>query len=249
MFFCACCRLDPGNAQLQADALEVAASMAPHSLSDPFNMKQRGDARCKAGDWPGAVQAYSMVIDHCQHNQQQQQQPAGDCKQQLGNEQQQQPQHGERQVRQQAQHALLLSALSNRAACWLALENYQQCATDCHQGLLVAVRELPQAADVQLQQSALPDTATHNTSSAAVLQLLAAHPATSMLQAAGPLIVRSMSRLISRLAVAHGCLKHMQTAQQLYDVAQQYWGVLGEVHRVAELVADQNSLLSAAQNT
>jgi hypothetical protein len=176
----------------------------------------------------------------------------------------------EQQQQQQQQQdcaAQLLAALSNRAACWLSLEQYSSCINDCQAALSLALAEqqAAQRSDIVTNVKALDaantteatgaaadsgaDAATAATAPAAaseqhVLQLLQQQSPEQLLAlpAAGPARVRSTARLISRLAVAHGCLKDVQHAVQLYGLAQQWWLAVGDVQRAAEMAADEQRL-------
>jgi hypothetical protein len=52
-------RHDRGNTQLAADLEELRACMAP---ADAAALRQRGDARARAGDAQGAAEAYGLLL-------------------------------------------------------------------------------------------------------------------------------------------------------------------------------------------
>lgn len=245
--------MDPDNAQLKADALEVAAALNPTAIADPISLKQRGDARFKAGDMQGAIEAYTALVqllEQEQQHQRQQEQVMGD-----GNSAQQQEQ----------QQQLMLAALSNRAACWLSLEKYDACVADCLAALRLALadtvstssshsstssstvdstgdRANDTASDTASERCRVPYAAVDNLSLVVQLLQKQQEQPQQLLEPAGAARVKSVARLLGRAAVAYGCLKQLQPAEQLYMWAEQYWQVAGDEERAAALAADRQKL-------
>jgi hypothetical protein len=270
------CRYDPSSAHVQADALELSAALNPDAATTPESLKERADARFKAGDLEGAAEAYTALMQRVKQQQadltaamqqEQQQEPPPRVDTETGEEQQQQ---------QQECVAQLLAALSNRAACWLSLEQYSTCIEDCQVALALALAGQPgthraaaaattcTSTDPPAAAAAVvsrPDTNASAASDAgaesgvavqSLLHLLQQQQPEQMLAApaAGAARVRSVARLVSRLAVAHGCLKETQHAVQLYGLAQCWWLAVGDEQRAVEMAADQQrlqQLLSATQ--
>ncbi|KAF6252550.1 hypothetical protein COO60DRAFT_517951 [Scenedesmus sp. NREL 46B-D3] len=133
-------RCDPGNAQLQADALELSAAINTDAGTTAASLKERADARFKAGDHEGAAEVYTSLVRLAQ------QQPQQQADKEAAVEQEQQ--------QQQECATQLLAALSNRAACWLSLEQYTKCIEDCQAALVLAFAEQDSKQDAVIIASA-----------------------------------------------------------------------------------------------
>jgi hypothetical protein len=259
-----CCRYDPGNAQLQADALELSAALNPDAVTTPASLKERADARFRAGDLEGAAEAYTALVQ--QVRQQQTDLTAAKRKEQQVQVDRERSEEQQQQQQQQECAVQLLPALSNRAACWLSLEQYGTCIEDCQaalalalagqQGACNAAAAAAEASNTPSAAAAVPsgtladaaaaasDSAESRVAAQSVLHQLQQQSPEQFLAAptAGPARVRSVARLLSRLAVAHGCLKDTQHAVQLYGLAQRWWLAVGDEQRAAEMAADQQRL-------
>lgn len=266
------CRLDPGSAQLQADALEVTAALNPDTSSQPATLKQRADARFKAGDVHGAAEAYTALVELLQQQQHQQTEVnerhcsvPGACLEEVRLQNTQQTQQ------QQQQQPQLLAALSNRAACWLSLEQYHDCIRDCQAALKLGLDHGAEAAATAGAEGAVPSTplldvvvpvdgvvpgntslgtADASAALASLLQQLQLSPPEQLVTQpwAGAARVSSAARLLGRMAVAYGCLKATQQAVLLYGWAQRCWQAVGEEQRAAELAEDQQRLAAASSD-
>lgn len=242
--------MDPDNAQLAADALEVAAALNPEAAADPGSLKQRGDARFKADDMHGAVEAYTALVQLLEQQQQQTAQLAG---------QEQESEDGSNNEQQKQRQRLLLAALSNRAACWLSLEKYEACVADCLTALHLALPET--AAGGMCSSSTASDTAKSSTvvntghaapgkcqgalETADMLSWVLLHPLVQpqqLLAVKGAACARSVARLLGRAAVAYSCLKQLQPAEELYGLAENFWHSLGFIQRAAALSVDRQKL-------
>lgn len=229
--------------------MELAAALQPDSAATAASLKERADARFKARDIEGAADAYTALVQMLQQQQAVASAAVG-----------QDEQHQQQQQQEQEVTAQLLAALSNRAACWLSLEQYSRCIEDCHAALTLALAE-PHATRGAGAMAAAATAAAANSTAAAggtdaaaggqaaaaeqyVLHLLQQRSPQQLLSlpCVGPARVRSTARLLSRLAMAHSCLKRVQHAVQLYAYAQQWWLAVGDEQRAAEMAADQQRL-------
>lgn len=218
-------RLEPDNKALKADALEVSLALHPSSSVDPAAIKELATARFKAGELEAAAEAYTALIQllhGTQHTRDDAE--AGDDGQQS----------------QQPQQTQLAGALSNRAACWLALNKYAECVQDCwaaYDALLpavcerrdAAVRQLQEQSPEQLQQMLLLRRRQRNNKEEAADDVL-------------PLL-RSAALIVGRMAAAYSCLKTVPAADAAYVWAAACWQLLGEHGRVASTKADHERWL------
>lgn len=221
-------RLDPGNLMLQADALEVAAVLRPDSCADAEAVKARADARFRAGDMQGASDAYTALLALLQQQDAQLRNSTGE-------------KGGSARCtagQSSSKTQLLVAALSNRAACWLALGSHHCCVADCSAGLAAILSPVAAAGgDVSAQAGSSGGDAP------SVLQQQ--EPAQLQGGLADPQLARSAARLAARLAAAHTCLKQTAQADVAYAWAAGCWAALGEHARATALNADRRRVLPA----
>jgi len=265
---CATCdhnRLDPSDLALQADALEVSLALQPDSSTDHAALRELAMARFKAGDWQGAAETFTATIKLLV-----QQQACMPQQQDSGGPQQLQAQEAGL-AEQQQQQLLLAGALSNRAACWLGLNSYEECVEDCwaaFKALLPSSMAAPQeaAADNTIgtaDSSSCPAVteapcskdlreASGSSSSSSgssgsnsereAVQRLQKHSPVMLLQGTSKAGTRTVARCVTRMAAAYRCLKVFQAADAAFSWAAACWKLLGEDGKVAAIQADQDRL-------
>jgi hypothetical protein len=175
----------------------------------------------------GAAEAYSCVLDLLQ--QQEQQQVPATCSTHAAAAAAAAAAAGDSDAPQPQQ--LRIAAHSNRAACWLALNEYERCVADCRVALgaiLLAPTDAPAAASGALD----------------VTMLLQQRPP-QRLCARGASACRSAARLAARLAAACGCQKQLGAADAAYAWAAGAWRAAGEPRRAAAIEADRQVVAPA----
>jgi tetratricopeptide (TPR) repeat protein len=214
-------RLDPGSRTLQADALEVAAALSPDGSSDPHSLKARADARFRAGNMHGAAEAYTAILQLLP--------PAApvDPASAGGGDDDSSSRPAGMQESQQQQQQLRVAAVSNRAACWLSLNEYARCIADCSSALAGILA--PHEASSQGGSNGMPQL----------------HPPQVLLQLPEAM-AKSAARLAARLAAAHCCLKQLPAADAAYGWAAAAWAVLGEPAKAAAIASDQQRMQQLA---
>lgn len=234
------CRFDKDNEQLQNDLAEVKACMAP---ADAATLRQRGDGRFKSGDYKGACEAYSLLLDL--------------------------PTAAVSEADRQA-------CMSNRAACFIVLEKYQNALHDCDSaisGLLsaigVAESHLPVAPaanghtsqeDSGPQASAAgpggqtPNGQAHHDTNSSASSTSNGNGSSARAGEAAPHSGseltpkwQSLGRLLARRGAAYTHVRQYKEALIDYSRAQAISERLGDTVRAQQLQADLNKLQGLQQ--
>lgn len=257
-------RLDPENASLAADALEVSIALCPSSGTDPAMIKQLAAARFKSGDMSAAAAAFTLLLQMLQH-------PEGQVQNQDEVTQQHSIQKAAPDAGWQQEQQQLAAALSNRAACWLALNQHRKCVIDCWAALQVLwtapSMELWQEQGIDAAKECntsvidtgttptLPDGTTTSSSRVGaysasehftdqvdkVLQDLQHHEPALLLQRSET-AARSAARTAARMAAALRCLKMAEAAEAAFQWTATCWVLLGEQSKAAAIYGDQQLL-------
>ncbi len=262
-------RYDSGNERLEADLSEVRAAAASQQSgsfppapnrdssssatdaapADPAAaaekaIRSRGEARFKARDFEGAAEAFGALLALLQrrgewraHNEESGSSVAP----------------AEAPAAEEATAAAQQSrALANRAACWLPLERYEDCLSDCRAALRLLLPPAMPGGDAAEMAGAEPGAACSANlavAEAAVEQaaslgdLAAADEREGRAGAAARL---AAARLVARMALACACLKRGEEAARLYACARRLFGALGDGEQVERLRADEEKLVGAA---
>lgn len=234
---------------LQADALEVSLALSPGGSTEPSAVKELAAARFKAGDLQGAAAVFTSLVELLE-----QQQHLQEEVEESGNsdddQQHLQEEGSDTSANRQQQ---LAGALSNRAACWLGLNRFEDCVADCLAAfrVLLFVCETSRNNNNNNNNQSGQSASNITSSSIAALgedavQLLQTHPPQFLLlQDSGNnsrAAAQSAARIVSRMAAACACAKAAVPADAAFEWAAECWGLLGEQGRVEAMRADQQKL-------
>lgn len=208
--------LDPANEALVRDRDELAACLQP---ADAAALRQRGEARFRAGDAEGGYEAFSALLRLAAAAA-----ASGAA------------------TAPAVSAADRLAALSNRAACAIVLERYGQAVADCDAALQLVLPECGCAGGVDAVHqwaARLGDTGAGSAEEASTT-CQAVDSSSSSLPDGGKL--RSAVRLLTRRGAARSYTKDYSAAIADYGAAAALLRAVGEGEKAAEVAADMSAL-------